>query len=717
MNKNFTSIAFALCLGLSATAQTTTIKVQGVPRKVSNAVAARIQKAAAATSGIDFDKIERWTGNGDCRAALAIKWSSDQNEGKTLVWGYRWQSGENKTGKDLIRAVVKADPALYMMATNDSWGYYIGGFGYDADGDRYVTLTTMTDEIYPRNGVFDIPSSEFYTSASTKWGDGDAWNTPESGDDSYSYWSYYTADNATSALDFSMVGTSSRILTDGCVDAYMFVDDKGSNEYDGNLDYLPATADFTNGTFLLNEGSFGHGNTDVNFLSADGSWTYRNTTEIGATGCFGTAWGNRYYIMAKQAKDKGSEVTGGRITICDANSMRIIKQIENIGENGGDGRSFCGIDEHRAYVGTTNGIYELDLDKMEITNTVLTTENTNVEFGNMVRLGDYVYACEYGKNLHVINCADNSLVKTIPADAYSIVMSKDGQLWVSTATGISRVNTAELGLEPVSLGEGIDAPANSAGMWNPDGLCASLQHNVIYWTSSANWMTQKVYSYDIDKANASLLLDYTSDADSRNIYGAAFRVDPKTDCLYANLVKGWTYTDNLVRKYTADGTLLAEYPMQEAYWFPEVFIFPDTEDPQVGDISTINVEVGKTSELNLADVCTDADNFQAAIVKTVESVDDESVATANIKDGKLTVEGLKEGTTDVTVKFCSNGIATTAKVSVAVSTATAINNATTNAERHEVARFTVDGKRIQKPQQGMNIVKYSDGSVEKVVVK
>ena len=715
MNKNFTFTAFALCLGIAAVAQTTTIRVQGAPRKVSTATAARLQKAAKATTstGIDFSKIQRWAGTGDCQAALAIKWADGQNEGKTLVWGYRWNSSETKTGEDLVRAIAKADPALYMMATNNSWGFYLGGFGYDGDGDRYVTLTTMTDEIYPRNGVFDIPSSEFPTSASTKWGDGDSWNT---GADDYStYWSYYVADNANDALAYAQTGATGRTLTDGCVDAYVFAD--GQNEYDGNMEYLPATTDFTNGTFLLNEGSFGHGNADVNFLSADGTWTYRNTTEIGATGCFAAAWGNRYYIMAKQAKDNGSEVTGGRITICDANSMRIIKQIENIGSDGGDGRSFCGIDEHRAYVGTTNGIYELDLDNMEITKTVLTTKNTNIEFGNMVRLGDYVYACEYGKNLHVINCNDNSLVKTIPADAYSIIMSKDGQLWVSTATGISRVNTTALELDQVSLGDGIDAPANSAGMWNPDGLCASLQNNVIYWTSSANWMTQKVYRYDIDKANASLLLDYTSDADSRNIYGAAFRVDPKTDCLYANLVKGWTYTDNVVRKYTADGTLLAEYPMKEAYWFPEVFVFPDTEDPQVGNINAINVEVGKTSELNLADVCTDADNFQAAIVKTVESVDDESIATVNIKDGKLTVEGLKEGTTDVTVKFCSNGIATTTKVSVTVSTATAVNSATTNAERHEVARFTTDGKRIQKPQQGMNIVKFSDGSVEKVMVK
>lgn len=34
----------------------------------------------------------------------------------------------------------------------------------------------------------------------------------------------------------------------------------------------------------------------------------------------------------------------------------------------------------------------------------------------------------------------------------------------------------------------------------------------------------------------------------------------------------------------------------------------------------------------------------------------------------------------------------------------------------EVARFTVDGKRLDRPQPGVNIVRMSDGTVRKVVV-
>ena len=40
-----------------------------------------------------------------------------------------------------------------------------------------------------------------------------------------------------------------------------------------------------------------------------------------------------------------------------------------------------------------------------------------------------------------------------------------------------------------------------------------------------------------------------------------------------------------------------------------------------------------------------------------------------------------------------------------------------SADIREIARFTIDGKRINQPQRGVNIVKYSDGTVKKVVVK
>lgn len=713
MKKIFTSIVLALCISIAAIAQTTTINVQGQPRKVSAAVAARVQKAAEATTstGIDFSKIKRWAGEGDCQAALAIKWADGQNDGKTLVWGYRWKSSEQKTGEDLVRAVVKADPALYMMATQESWGFYMGAFGYDADGDRYVTLTTMTGEIYPRNGVFDIPSSEFGTSASTKWTDSDAWNSPSGYTD---YWGYYTAEKASDALIFSNVGAGGRNLTDGCVDAYVFLSSSSENVYDGNLEYLPATVDYTKGVYMVNEDWYGRRNSTVNFLSKDGTFVYDHVENLGVTACYGTFFGNRFYAISKQ--DGGF----GRISVCDANSTRVIKQIKSI--DGKDGRSFCGVDEHKAYVSTSRGIYTLNLDELTVGAAVKNADGGNVELGecgNMVRLGDYVYATECGKSLRIIDCNTDRIVATINAKVYSITMSKDGQLWVSTDKSLSRVNTESRQLEEIALPSGISVPANYTYAWNPDGLCASLQNNVIYWTSTSGNNITAVFKYDIDKKEFAKVVDLTNDANKWVMYSTSnLRIDPVTDILYVSLFKGYGVTDYAVRTYDNKGNKLNQYDLtQKNNWYPGMFVFPDVEDPIVGNIDAVTVEENKDVKVDLADVCSDADNFQAAIVKTVKSVADNNIATATVKNGKLVVTGVKAGNTTVTLNFCSNGISTTSTVNVTVTKATGITDTQTSADVREIARFTIDGKRINQPQRGINIVKYSDGTVKKVIVK
>lgn len=714
MKKIFTSIVLALCISVSVLAQTTTINVQGQQHKVSAAVAARIQKVAkaVASTGIDFSKIERWAGEGDCKAALAIKWADGQNDGKTLVWGYRWKSSEKKTGEDLIRAVAKADPAFYVLAeSGTSYGTAFGGFGYDINGNRHVTVTTPENEVYPRNGIVYVSSGEFDNCGATDI-DNDAWNSGWN----YGYWSYNVAEKAEDALGWSNTGASGRVLTDGCVDAWVFTSLSGGepNEYDGNIKYLPATVDYTKGVYIVNEDWYGHRNSTVNFLSKDGTFVYDHVENLGVTACYGTFFGNRFYAISKQ--DGGY----GRISVCDANSTRVIKQIKDI--DGKDGRSFCGVDEHKAYVSTAGGIYTLDLDELTVGAAVKNADGGDAklgECGNMVRLGDYVYATEYGKSLRIIDCNTDRIVATITAKVYSITMSKNGQLWVSTDKGISRVNTESRQLEEITLPSGISVPANSSFAWTPDGFCASLQNNVIYWTSTSGKNTPLIFKYDIDNNKFAKVVDLTNDPENRSIYGCSFRVDTKTDNLYLTAAVGYN-NDYKVRRYNADGKQLAEYVMDDKeknYWFPGMFVFPDTEDPIVGNIDAVTVEENKDVVVDLAKICSDADNFQAAIVKSVKSVADNNVATATVKDGKLVVTGVKAGNTTVELNFCSNGISTTATVNVKVTQATGITGTQTSADVREVARFTIDGKRINQPQRGINIVKYSDGTVKKVVVK
>ena len=42
-------------------------------------------------------------------------------------------------------------------------------------------------------------------------------------------------------------------------------------------------------------------------------------------------------------------------------------------------------------------------------------------------------------------------------------------------------------------------------------------------------------------------------------------------------------------------------------------------------------------------------------------------------------------------------------------------NTLTDATRHEVMRLSIDGRRLDKPEKGINIVKYSDGTTRKTI--
>ena len=49
--------------------------------------------------------------------------------------------------------------------------------------------------------------------------------------------------------------------------------------------------------------------------------------------------------------------------------------------------------------------------------------------------------------------------------------------------------------------------------------------------------------------------------------------------------------------------------------------------------------------------------------------------------------------------------------------ATDIDKVTTSTDAKEVSRYSVNGQRLSAPAKGLNIVKYSDGSVKKVAVQ
>lgn len=750
MKKKIYLLLFALLSGVFAIAQT--IKVQGVPRNIKNGTV--MMSATDNTCDVDFSKITRWIGEGDKQAALVIKWN-DSREERLYVWGYRWTDEADGTGAAMLCNIAKNDPNFIVLVYgNTPYGTTIGGVGYDFDGDGF-SITKNGEAVEPdEDGLLHTTSYDFdsYVSADeddlwfSGWYDG--------------YLSYWVCDTPGEAFGYSNVGATGRKLVDGCVDGWSAVrdmSDMNMGNMIGELYYLPALTsepvlvDYTKGTFIVNEDWYGHQNSTVNFLTDEGEWVYRVVqkenpgVELGATAQYGAIYGDKFFIIAKQPKDPGASIMGGRITICDAKTMKVLKQIENIAvdDNGSsiaDGRGFLGVDEHKAYVGTSNGIYVLDLDKLEITGSVggAGTDSDDPyqqlyggQIGNMVRVNDRVFAVHQKNGLLVINPATDEVEKTVEAPEGwgfgSVVLSKDGNLWLSLAassgsgqadTRIVKLNPATLEQTIIECPEGIFGPANSWYAWTPDCFCASKQNNVLYWNGgNSSWFSGKtIYKYDIDSNTFSTFIDYNDDPDGWQIYGCSFRVNPVTDEAIVSLYKGYGDPTYVVRKYNNEGKQTAEYSMISNYWFPSLPVFPDNEAPVVADISPVSITTEDSTTVSLKDVATDTDNMDAAIVKTVKKVSDEKVLKAEMADGDLVITPLKAGKADITIQINSNGKLAETVVSVEISEATDID-AVEGAKAEEVGRYTLDGKMLNAPQRGINIIRMSDGTIKKVIVR
>lgn len=749
MRKKITLLLFALCICAVSFAQT--FKVQGVPRQLKGGMAA--MSPTDETCDVDFSKITRWVGEGDKQAALVIKWNDDK-EPRLYVWGYRWTDDADATGSAMLCKVAEEDPDFSVLIYGGTqYGDAIGGIGYDFDGDGFTL----------KKGEDIVERAEDKTYRTTAY-DFDDYSPGDADDLWFSgwysgYWSYWVCDKPGESYGYSGVGATGRKLTDGCVDGWSAVRDMSDfnmGNMIGELYYLPSLTgevtqvDYTKGTFVVNEDWYGHQNSTVNFLTDDGEWYYRVVqkenpgVELGCTNQYGAVYGDKFYLIAKQEKDPGASITGGRITVCDAKTMKVLKQIQVIhaGENGtsdADGRGFLGVNEHKGYVGTSNGIYILDLDKLEITGSVAGTGNGaddpygslySGQIGSMVRVNDRVFAVHQKSGLLVINPETDEVETAVEAPEGwgfgTVVMSKDGNLWLSLAAQsgsgqadnrIVKVNPATLEQEIIELPDGIYGPANSWYAWTPDCFCASTQNNALYWNGgNSSWFSgQKIFKYDIDKGEFKKIIDLTDEGNY--IYGCSFRIDPVTDEAYTSVQLGNQYGNNCeLRRYDNEGNLLASYPMITNYWFPSLPVFPDNEAPVVTDVDGVDMTTEKGTTVSLKDVASDADNMTAAIVKTIREISDETVLTAEMNAGDLVITPLKAGKADITVRINSNGKLAETVVSVTVSEASGISGVEAEGAE-ESSRYTLDGKLLDAPQRGINIIRMSDGTIKKVVVK
>lgn len=69
-----------------------------------------------------------------------------------LAWGYKWKNTDERTGYDMIEAIAKKDPRLFVLIMPDgNQGMVIKGFGYDGNGDGKIEIKSQDSDT--KNGL------------------------------------------------------------------------------------------------------------------------------------------------------------------------------------------------------------------------------------------------------------------------------------------------------------------------------------------------------------------------------------------------------------------------------------------------------------------------------------------------------------------------------------------------------------------------------------
>ena len=231
------------------------VLVQGQPHPSARNISTKQESQLRADASFTFDDIQYWVGNGSNKAALVIEWH-DGNRPDAMVWGYRWD-GE-ATGHDMIVAIAQADPRLVLLTQYTGWmGYTIDGIGYgesrlnisyDLEGAKSepknafkfeppITNPLLGQTSHPEHPAEDVAAAIrqgvqtgviYHPINAERYGypsyDYDYWSCSNGihwqAGWYYGYWSYFVRSSQTSNFSYSGLGATSRVLTDGCWDAW-----------------------------------------------------------------------------------------------------------------------------------------------------------------------------------------------------------------------------------------------------------------------------------------------------------------------------------------------------------------------------------------------------------------------------------------------------------------------------------------------------------------
>lgn len=502
-------------------------------------------------------------------------------------------------------------------------------------------------------------------------------------------------------------------------------------------DRTPLENGYLDGTIILNEEWFGHTNGGLNYITPEGEMMYQvyerenPGMSFGATSQYATIWADRLIAISKQAVDGGDPLPGGgRVVIADAKTLKRQGSIDDLmfgdDKKSADGRAVAGATPDKAYVGSSNGVYIIDLNDAKVIGKVAGISNSDSaadlysgQIGDMVHAGRYVFGILQGVGAFAIDVETDEVVRKYPfTTVQGITQSADGNVWIaSTVSGCGRftcvdLETLEIDEESsVTLPAEVGYPVCSWGAWRSTPFTGCQSRNVLWFNTgggiAGGSSKDRFYGWEIGsdptELTAILALNepYLKGSNSRvhqKTYGT-LRFDDRSDELIVMTTEdsssghyryNWTH---FVDPET--GAIKRTIDLEPYYWFQAFAIFPDKHEAEInlGDL-TVDVREGE-AEIDLADAVTDKDSNDANIrlsLLDVNMLAEPEALIANVSlDGKtLKVNPVSAGLKNVTLVAESNGRVSTKNLNIAVTDiASGIHE-----EDLYASSFSVEGRRL-----------------------
>ena len=477
----------------------------------------------------------------------------------------------------------------------------------------------------------------------------------------------------------------------------------------------PSDYTFTNGIIFVNEDRYGPNQGSINYYNYDYDEMEYNVyamvnsgVELGVTTQYGQLFGDKLFLVSKQANssEASGSTRGSRLAVLDAATLKQQGRILRFGESPDsvyDGRAYCAVNATKGYVSTSAGIFVIDVPTMTVKGAIDGTLSSakgdynslyRDQCGDMVRFGQYVFAVQQGKGLHVIDPVADVIVATLPfPDIVTVFVTAGGNLFVANnsreiydysggpfVANFTRIDPVNLQVAEVYELDGTHGAVSSWGAWRPRMVCVDPHAECVYYNYdeyqnyiSCYDFTTRTFTDQLIVLPDGVEINWDGTVERQGLYSAALSFDPHTGDMVVQTTEAaplsyQNFNHNWVLFYDANTLeLKRQVRLQDAYWFPSMAVYPDVCAPSVS-IADRQLPQGSAEVIDLIHAVGDDDNMPALAVSTAMS-DNDQVARARVEGTDLHIEAVAPGQAVVTVTTDSNGKLATASFTVTVTRA------------------------------------------------